>query len=257
MPLLLREEKYLDFINKHSRALNELKAIDARYVFFSIRNHDVRNTYDIKELYDKVSPFDYLVYHLSQIKQEVEVTIDNVLDNQNKYELYAEEIKHLSRPGVFDEKHDGLKYEKLLNMEKREIAAYTLRPVTEFTLTVELVYTTYKFIFVESKVETFDIKTMLDVLQRSEDRNGYFYFDKEIWRSMCIVERGKVTNRLRRYVFKRDGRRCLKCGSEENLEVDYIIPIAYGGKSTFDNLQTLCHACHVRRIYRKRKRRDK
>ena len=37
---------------------------------------------------------------------------------------------------------------------------------------------------------------------------------------------------------------CTICGSIENLELDHIITYAAGGRSTLDNLQWLCHACH-------------
>ncbi len=68
------------------------------------------------------------------------------------------------------------------------------------------------------------------------------------WQSICRVERGKVTNKMRFAIYERDHYRCRKCGkSTDDLEVDHIIPISKGGKSTFDNLQTLCHRCNYRK----------
>ena len=38
------------------------------------------------------------------------------------------------------------------------------------------------------------------------------------------------------------------CGASANdgvkLEVDHIVPVSKGGKSTMDNLQTLCERCN-------------
>lgn len=51
-------------------------------------------------------------------------------------------------------------------------------------------------------------------------------------------------------VMKRDGYRCRKCGADPSqdksirLEVDHVSPVSRGGKSTIDNLQTLCWACN-------------
>ena len=50
---------------------------------------------------------------------------------------------------------------------------------------------------------------------------------------------------MRFSIYQRDGYRCRICGrSTDDLEVDHIFPIAKGGKSTYDNLQTLCHRCN-------------
>ena len=46
---------------------------------------------------------------------------------------------------------------------------------------------------------------------------------------------------------KAKGYRCKICGRRGNhvaLEIDHIKPIAKGGKSTYDNLQTLCKRCN-------------
>lgn len=50
---------------------------------------------------------------------------------------------------------------------------------------------------------------------------------------------------MRFAIYQRDGHRCRKCGRKtDDLEIDHIVPIAKGGKSTMDNLQTLCRRCN-------------
>lgn len=50
--------------------------------------------------------------------------------------------------------------------------------------------------------------------------------------------------RLRPFVYERDGYRCRRCGAEEPLSVDHIIPRSKGGPTTLENLQTLCCPCN-------------
>ena len=38
--------------------------------------------------------------------------------------------------------------------------------------------------------------------------------------------------------------RCAWCGARELLDYDHIIPVAYGGAATIDNIQPLCPTCH-------------
>jgi len=48
----------------------------------------------------------------------------------------------------------------------------------------------------------------------------------------------------RETIFKRDGNKCLRCGSENNLTIDHIKPVSKGGKNDNRNLQTLCYDCN-------------
>lgn len=52
---------------------------------------------------------------------------------------------------------------------------------------------------------------------------------------------------IRTAVLKRDGRRCLVCGSIERLSMDHVIPFSHGGLDTIKNLRVLCVPCNSRR----------
>jgi 5-methylcytosine-specific restriction endonuclease McrA len=67
-------------------------------------------------------------------------------------------------------------------------------------------------------------------------------------------ERGKLTPKMRVAVLERDRWVCRMCGSGSaysnnyvegtELEVDHIHPVSDKGKTTMDNLQTLCKPCN-------------
>ncbi len=49
---------------------------------------------------------------------------------------------------------------------------------------------------------------------------------------------------VRDRILKRDGHKCCRCPSTENLEIDHIIPLSKGGRHDEDNFQTLCRTCN-------------
>ena len=50
--------------------------------------------------------------------------------------------------------------------------------------------------------------------------------------------------KVRRFVFERDGYRCVRCHRPGRLECHHRTPVAAGGNDSPENLETLCRACH-------------
>lgn len=57
-------------------------------------------------------------------------------------------------------------------------------------------------------------------------------------------QREPIPAKVRMFVWQRDKGRCVKCGSQEKLEFDHIIPVSMGGSSTARNIQLLCESCN-------------
>jgi 5-methylcytosine-specific restriction endonuclease McrA len=58
------------------------------------------------------------------------------------------------------------------------------------------------------------------------------------------LRRGSISDDIKLIVWQRDGGRCVKCGSQSELQYDHIIPFSVGGASTTENLQILCGICN-------------
>ena len=53
-----------------------------------------------------------------------------------------------------------------------------------------------------------------------------------------------VSEEVRLQVWRRDSGKCVKCGGQERLEYDHIIPVSKGGSNTARNVQLLCEKCN-------------
>jgi 5-methylcytosine-specific restriction endonuclease McrA len=58
------------------------------------------------------------------------------------------------------------------------------------------------------------------------------------------AKRERIPESVRLFVWQRDEGKCVKCGSQEKLEYDHIIPFADGGSNTERNIQLLCEQCN-------------
>jgi 5-methylcytosine-specific restriction endonuclease McrA len=55
----------------------------------------------------------------------------------------------------------------------------------------------------------------------------------------------KINDKLRHSVLERDGYKCVKCSSTENLHAHHKTHRSDGGEDALENLTTLCELCHA------------
>lgn len=77
-------------------------------------------------------------------------------------------------------------------------------------------------------------ETKREIIQKVRARYGNIQSD----------DRQPIPENVQNQVWNRDGGKCVKCGSQEKLEFDHIIPVSKGGANTARNLQLLCEKCN-------------
>ena len=237
--------KYDKFIFKHSIAIRQLSEINAKYQFISINDYKYQFLYDNEAIFDTITPKDYLIYQLQFSQNDVKAAILSTNENAKKHLNYQQELKSITGYNKYDAVKLPLFKFLLYKKEEKIFNKLVQKPSIEFNITVNLILTNIQGYYKSEKHEIFNTHEIDEILSDLNDKSGTYYNNDEIWQSICKVERGKVTNKLRFFVYDRDRNRCVICGSKYDLEIDHIFPISKGGKSTPDNLQTLCHNCNV------------
>ena len=132
-------------------------------------------------------------------------------------------------------------------MEKDEDGFYSrlgFANISESVLTVEYMfaYTSGGGMAQRSFAVPMTEETIVKLLELLQSKLTLSAFAKE--------QRSLMTSKLRQKIKERDGFTCKNCGNstykEPNLllEIDHILPVAKGGSTVEENLQTLCWKCN-------------
>jgi len=113
----------------------------------------------------------------------------------------------------------------------------------------ELYFPKYSFIYVSPGGNS---SMSCDVIFNIDNLNRFVNYLSTLikFKKSVAGQRSLMTTALREKIKNRDNYKCQCCGlsvkQEPNLllEIDHIIPIAKGGATTEDNLQTLCWRCN-------------
>ena len=185
----------------------------------------VKYFYPDKKVYpEQIQKLQLLVEELETLKEAKQI-IENY---KKEYQQYLHDVPN------FVLKNDEAGFYSRLGF------AY----IDENVLTVE-----YKFVYTSNggmAQRSFTIpmteETIIELVKLLESKLTISVFAKE--------QRILMTKKLRDHIKKRDNYTCCICGNsihnEPNLllEIDHIVPVAKGGLTEENNLQTLCWKCN-------------
>lgn len=236
-----------NYVLLHSKALIELNKINKNYNFLPLKYNNYKIVYDYQVNYDNVSPTDlflcYVEKNYSLIKEDIK--INNI--NYTTYLKYKEEVNNIK---------DFIRYKykticSLNSIQKleRKLFLSKIHPpiINQYHIKV-IVYLqdeSVPSLKTISKTKVFYEDDIEFAKELSIKNNRGYYINKDFWDAKVRVERARVSKKMRLSILSRDHFKCKYCGSTLNLEIDHIIPISKGGKSEYNNLQTLCHRCNV------------
>lgn len=241
------QKDILKYIYKHSEKLEDLRVLNNKYKFHDL--HPVSHVYkfyDNKSNFKRISPSILFRYEILNNLKEYSKVIEKIKFNKSIAPKYNEEYTEILNK-VYQSQSQLLKIstKRYKSIEDDFFRELTLKPVTNVNVVVIMEYSSPKGQVNLSKKDVFnynDIFTAFNSVSRSK-------LDKKTYDDMVLAERGEVSDSIRYDVFYRDHFKCKICGASSDqgvqLHVDHIIPVSKGGKSTIDNLQTLCERCNI------------
>jgi hypothetical protein len=246
--LFINANRYNQLVLKHSKYLKEVIKLNEEFTF----KDDFKDHYRYDERVEykaKLDQFDfesYLMYKAENNKDFFENLILKVEFNLNLHKKYDTRFKELNTH--FDLKNTKkyfINLKRLLRVEAKMVYKIKLKPKLDTEIEIIVRYTSprgrnsYKS---KATYPFYEIKSFyVQMLDSAAKRSTRSYQMK--------VERFKMTASMRYKVLVRDKATCQICGASKKdgavLHVDHILPVAKGGKSTLDNLRTLCDRCNL------------
>lgn len=218
-----------NYIRPYKKTITPFTAEVSAAVFASAENNPldyvVKNFYPNKSMYpEQIQKLHLLVEELETLKEAKQI-IENY---KKEYQQYLGDVPEY----IIKEDEAGFYYR------------LGFANIDESVLNVE-----YKFTYTSGggmAQRSFTVpmteETIVELIRLLESKLTASAFAKE--------QRNLMTKKLREHIKKRDNFTCCNCGnsshSEPNLllEIDHIIPVAKGGCTVEDNLQTLCWKCN-------------
>ena len=222
-------EDVYNYVRTYNKTVSPFTAELSSNVFSSAENNPIQ--YLIKCFYPNKSLYKEQIVNLKNLLNELSALKDakSIIDNYKKdYQKYMDNVPSY----VLEEDEDGF-YSRL---------GFAI--IDENVMNVE-----YKFVYTSNggmAQRSFTIpmteETIAQLIEELQNKISSASLAKE--------QRALMTQKLRLAIKERDHYTCCICGNstavEPNLllEIDHIKPIAKGGLTVEDNLQTLCWKCN-------------
>lgn len=210
---------------------------------FDFGKYLVEQILDNKQAYEQiVNKYSAMFEVYSKYKNEIDAVFERLkLFKKEDYEKEKPKKRSaIARFFVDDSTHERYRYSEFIDKQRYEENALKNRiykPVFPYIVFHLFAVTPWKY---HKKDFRYEFSDIVVCYKRAMGKVGQMTFVQE--------QRRIMTDDMRYNVLKRDGFRCCICGATAKdgvkLEVDHIIPVSKGGKSTMDNLQTLCERCN-------------
>ena len=224
----INDDEY-NYIRPYKKSITPFTAEVSATVFASAENNPLE--YVIKNFYPNKKMYPEQIQKLYRLVEELETLRDakRIIENYK-----AEYQQYLGDVPAFVMANDEAGFYSRLGFAN----------IDESILTVE-----YKFAYTSGggmAQRSFTVpmteETIVELIKTLESKLTAAAFAKE--------QRSLMTRKLRNFIKERDNFTCCNCQNSTHaepnllLEIDHIIPVAKGGCTTEDNLQTLCWKCN-------------
>ena len=218
-----------NYVRPYKKTITPFTAEVSAVVFASAENNPME--YIVKNFYPNKKAYPEQIQKLYHLVEELETLRDakQIIENyKGEYQQYLGDV-----PAYVMENDEAGFYSRL---------GFT--NIDESVLTVE-----YKFSYTSGggmAQRSFTVpmteETIAELIKTLESKLTASAFAKE--------QRNLMTKKLREFIKSRDNFTCCNCGNSTHkepnllLEIDHIIPVAKGGQTVKENLQTLCWKCN-------------
>lgn len=247
--VLRRWRAVIRYVEATSRAIAARRTIDEQFRARIIDRGALRLSFaeqvGSKARFDRFDLAGFLLDRLDEIEEQVRAEVEYRhaaarahADYSSEVERVGNELLGTTRPPDGAAQLDQSRFDRV---ERKRFARGTLKPPTVTARVIGTVsYTSPKGRNSYRRRLEWDF----DDLVRAVTELGH----RDERRSRVDYERRAMTTQMRVDVLRRDGHRCQMCGRgarDTELHVDHITPVSRGGRTTMENLQTLCRDCNL------------
>ena len=200
-----------------------------------------------KRQLDNLTMDQYLIALIDAKEYFYHSIVETISYNRREYPRYCLQVQRMQSKATEEYcRSFGYSLKKFLRWEKRVFRRKKLRkPQLNVTIHLKATYTSPQGRNHYWKQEQYDY----DSLKRWYDYTIELKAQRQTRQYQIKLERAKMSDSLRYDILRRDNFRCQICGSSAQdgvkLHVDHIVPVSKGGKTTPDNLRTLCDRCNM------------
>lgn len=224
----VNDDEY-NYIRPYKKTLTPFTAEVSAAVFASAENSPLE--YVVKNFYPNKKAYPEQIQKLYHLVEELETLKDakQIIENyKTEYQQYLGNV-----PNFIMENDESGFYSRLgfANIDERML-----------TVEYKFSYTSGGGMAQRSFTVPMTEETIIELIKALESKLTAGAFVKE--------QRKLMTKKLREFIKNRDNFTCCNCGNSTHiepnllLEIDHIIPVAKGGCTVEDNLQTLCWKCN-------------